>query len=84
MDYKYLKRITASLLMAAMVIGTSGCSDKIVISNDSDEEVSNEDVKEDTSEAEETEEGEDIKEDTEYKLYFKELINRYSKKQKEE
>jgi hypothetical protein len=65
MYYKNIKRLTSALIISALIMGVAGCSDKIVISNDSDEEVSNEDVKEDTSEAEETEEGEDIKEDTE-------------------
>lgn len=51
-----IKRLTASFIISAMVIGTVGCSDKIELSNDSYENDSTDQVTEDLSATEEAEE----------------------------
>ena len=50
-----IKRLTASFIISAMVIGTVGCSDKIELSNDSYENDSTDQVTEDLSATEEAE-----------------------------
>lgn len=57
-----IKRLTASFIISAMVIGTVGCSDKIDLSNDSYENDSTDQVTEDLSVTEEAEENEEIEE----------------------
>lgn len=57
-----IKRLTASFIISAMVIGTVGCSDKIELSNDSYENDSTDQVTEDLSATEEAEENEEIEE----------------------
>ena len=57
-----IKRLTASFIISAMVIGTVGCSDKIELSNDSYENDSTDQVTEDLSVTEEAEENEEIEE----------------------